>query len=364
MLRFFFIFHDIHKNTWGFMNLMVASSQQRPGYLASIKPDWKNPDRMYTIESIDLAELVADCVSRSLWNTPEFHNIFSDENIIRYSNVVERLIRKAVIALNACSAFPCVSKAFFKVWPKALAGGDILLNCYKEKFEFLDGQKFSILRGILNEPRCVGQDGWPLRWQITNLIKNKPTLDVMRIAIEVDKVDECYRGSARPTFIGILILLFFISAGSFVSRFLIHYECSQNNGTSTRNATNPVLGYICNHTNIFDETTLGIGGLFLMLGVFTLFSVGSLGVRIFECCQRRVLHPERYERVGTKRQRRLLSFGRNDEVDTSVIRSTWNMSSDSSQVFSYNFESMEQNMSTDDEPFIQGNLVINEKESI
>jgi hypothetical protein len=338
------------------MNLMVASSQQRPGYLASIKPDWKKPDPRYTIESIDLAELVADCVSRSLWNTPEFHNICSDD---KYSKVVGRLIRKAVIALNAYSAFPCVNKAFFKVWPKALAGGDILLTCYREKFEFLDGQKFSILCGML-EPRNVDQDGWPLRWPIRNLITNKPTLDVMRIAIKIDKVDECYRGSARPTFIGILILLFFISAASFVSRFLIQYECSQNNGSSTRNATNPVLGYICNRTNIFEETTLGIGGLFLMLGVFTLFSVGSVAVRIFECCQRKVLHPERYERIGTKRQQQLLPFDRNDEVDTSVIRSTWNMSSDSSQVYSYNFESMDQNLSTDDEPFIRGHLVIND----
>ena len=97
-----------------------------------------------------------------------------------------------------------------------------------------------------------------------------------------------------------------------------------------------------------------------MFGVFTLVSVVSLGVRIFECCQRRVLHPERYERVGAKRQQRLLSFDRNDEVDTSVIRSTWNMSSDSSQVFSYDFEKMDVGQTTDDEPFIQGNLVINE----
>ena len=341
------------------MNLMVASSQQLPGYLASIKPDWKKPDRMVTIESMDLEELVADCVLRSLWNTPEFHNICSDENI-RYSTVVDSLIRKAVIALNACSAFPCVSRAFLKVWPKALAGGDILLNCYKEKFEFLDSQKFSILNGELNEPRSVGQDGWPLRWQIRNLIRNKPTLDVMRIAIEIDKVDECYRGSARPTFIGILILFFFISAASFGSRFLIHFECAQNNGTSTRNSTNPVLGYICNHTNAFEEATLGIGGLFLMLGAFTLFSVGSVAVKILECCQRRVLHPERYERVGIKRKPRLLPFDRNDEVDTSVIRSTWDMSSDSSQVFSYNFERMDVGQSTDDEPFIKGNLVIND----
>jgi hypothetical protein len=339
---------------------MVASSQQLPGYLASIKPDWKKPDRMVTIESMDLEELVADCMSRSLWNTPEFHNICSDENI-RDSNVVDRLIRKAVIALNACSAFPCVSKAFLKVWPKALAGGDILLNCYREKFEFLDGQKFSILHGVLNEPRSSGQDTWPLRWQIRNLIRNKPTLDVMRIAIEIDKVDECYRGSARPTFIGILILFFFISAASFGSRFLIHFECAQNNnGTSTRNSTNPVLGYICNHTNTFEEATLGIGGLFLILGAFTLFSVGSVAVKIFEGCQRRVLHPERYERVGIKRKPRLLPFDRNDEVDTSVIRSTWDMSSDSSQVFSYNFESMDVGQSTDDEPFIKGNLVIND----
>jgi hypothetical protein len=336
---------------------MVATSQQRPGYLASIKPDWKKPAPMVKIE---LEELVADCVSRSLWNTPEFHNICGDENIIRYSKDVNRLIRKAVIALNACSAFPCVSKAFLKVWPKALAGGDILLSCYREKFEFLDAQKFSILRGWLNEPRITGQDGWPLRWQISNLIRNKPTLDVMRIAIEIDKVDERYRGRARPTFIGILIGLFFISATSFVSRFLIQYECLQKNGTSSRNSTNPVIGYICNHTNTFEETTLGLGGFFLILGVFTLLSVGSLGVKIFECCQRRVLHPERYERVGTKKQQRLPPFGRNDEVDTSVIKSTWNMSSDSSQVFFYDFESMTGNLSTDDEPFIQGNLVINE----
>ncbi len=331
------------------MALMVAASQQRPGYLASIKPD-----RMVTIESIDLAELVADCVSRSLWNTPEFHNLYSND---RYSNDLDRLIRKAVRALNACSAFPCVNKAFLKVWPKALTGGDILLNCYREKFEFLDGQEFSILRGMLNEPRDV-KDGWPLRWQIRNLITNKPNLDVMRIAIEIDKVDECYRGSARPTFIGILVVLFFISAASFVSRFLIHYECSQNNGTSTRNATNPALGYICNHTNTFEEATLGIGGLFLIFGVLTLFSVGSVAVKIFECCQRRVLHPKRYERVGTKREQRSLPFGRDEEVDTSVIRSTWNMSSDSSQVYSYNYESME--MSTDDEPLIRGHLVVNE----
>ncbi len=341
------------------MNLMVASSQQRPGYLASIKPDWENRDRMCTIESIELEELVADCVSRSLWNTPEFHNIFGGENISKYSKNMEKLIRKAVIALNACSAFPCVSKAFLKVWPKALAGGDILLNCYREKFEFLDAQKFSILRGVLNEPRISSPDSWPPRWQLISLIRNKSTLDVLRIAIEIDKVDERYRGSVRPTFIGIVIMLFFISAGSFASRFLIQSECPQNNGTSTRHSTNPVIGYICNHTNTFEEATLGIGGLFLIFGVFTLFLMGSLGVKIFECCHRRVLHPKSYERVVAKRQR-LLSFGRNNEVDTSMIGSTWNVSSDSSQVFSYDFERMNENLSTDDEPFIQGNLVINE----
>src|SRR5579862_9758005 len=117
------------------MNLMVAPTHQQSGYLALIKPDWKDRGQMVTIESMDLEELVADCVSRSLWNTPEFHNI--DENVVGYSKDMNRLIRKAVIALNTCSAFPRVSKAFLKVWPKALAGWDILLNCYRGKFEFL-----------------------------------------------------------------------------------------------------------------------------------------------------------------------------------------------------------------------------------
>jgi hypothetical protein len=316
------------------MNLISDFSHQKRdvSYLDHIKSEREENRETATFEETNLSEFIADCLSRCLWNNLECQTFFDLECGIVSSNDVDKFIKKAIFNLSKFSSVAKVSKSFFKSWPQALTGWQILLRCYKEKFEYLDGQKFSILKGVMSGRRSVMEKGLPPRWCILGLINNKPSLDTLRIAVEVDKVDECYRKRVKPVFITMITFIFFIAACGFSSHFLIKSECSKNETNSNESlyyTPNEFFGYICNHTSSFDNGSLGIGSLFFALGFFILVTSGCIGVKLFEYCQKKALYPGKYEKINqTKR------FTKKNEYDTSMIKSTWESSSDASQLYS------------------------------